>query len=156
MIRQVHHKIREKGTRPKSDRVGALLKLPGLCSPGPQGGDSRQSEGAALPGCQAPSPLHTSWGARPERLGCTVTAGGAGAPEAAVGQACPVVSHHGMRRGGGRGVRGLAGRHSGPRAAHWSPRGCCRGYKGSHRSWIWPVGLSLTVFRIRLENNCHN
>lgn len=97
--------IREKGTRSKSDRVSALLKPPGLCSPGPQGGDSRQSQGAALPGCQAPLPLRTSWAARPERLGCTVMAlEEQGAPEVAVEQACPVVSHHGMW-GGGRDVR---------------------------------------------------
>lgn len=97
--------IREKGTRSKSDRVSALLKLSGLCSPGPQGGDSRQSQGAALPGCQAPLPLRTSWAARPERLGCTVMAlEEQGAPEVAVEQACPVVSHHGMW-GGGRDVR---------------------------------------------------
>ena len=153
VIRQARHKIREKGTRPKSDRVGALLKPPGLCSPGPQGGDSRQSEGAALPGCQAPVPLRTSWGARQERLGCTVTAGGAGAPEVAWGRRV-------LWSVAGVGA-GVSGNHrktfrTGPRVAQWSPRGCCRGYGVSHRGWIWPVGLSLTVFCIRLENNCHD
>ena len=58
-----------------------------------------------LAGCQAPPPLRTSWAVHPERLGRTVTAlEQRGAPEAAVEQACPVVSHHGMS-GGGQGVR---------------------------------------------------
>ena len=91
-----------------------------------------------LAGCQAPPPLRTSWAARPERLGRTVTAlEERGAPEAAVEQACPVVSHHGMWGGGG-----VSGNHrktcrTGPRVARWSLTGCCRGYGVSHLGWIW-------------------
>lgn len=98
--------IREKGTRSKSDRVGALLKPPGLCSPGPQGRDSRQSQGAALPGWLpgAPAPPHLV-GSPPGEAGAhSDGAGGAGGPGggSGAGLSCGQSSRH---VGGGRGVR---------------------------------------------------
>lgn len=36
------------------------------------------------------------------------------------------------------------------------PEGVLQGYELSHRGWIWSVGLTLAVFCIKLENDCHN
>ena len=74
-----------------------------------------------------------------------------------MGQACPVVSHHSLRRGWGQICLGITediqDRSQGDSVV---PEGVLQGYRVSRRGWILSVGLTLAVFCIKLENDCHN